>query len=43
MNTNDRLINVEDELLRCDSSKCMQFKHGNWEDRFEDLIFGVGP
>jgi hypothetical protein len=31
------------ELLSCDSKKCMKLSEGLWKERFEDLVFGVGP
>ncbi len=29
--------------LRCDSRKCYRCKDDVCEERFEDLIFGIGP
>ncbi len=27
----------------CDTEKCMRCEGGNWESRFIDRVFGVGP
>jgi len=27
----------------CDSERCMRCNDGDWEDRFQDLIYGFGP
>ncbi len=27
----------------CDSRRCMRCEDGNWESRFIDDVFGVGP
>ncbi|MEN6441593.1 MAG: hypothetical protein ABFD97_23780 [Syntrophobacter sp.] len=43
MDTNGKYVNTKDELLSCDAFKCMILRNGNWEERLEDLIFGVGP
>jgi len=31
------------ELLSCDSKRCLKLSDGLWNERFEDLVFGVGP
>lgn len=43
MDINGKHTSVKSELLKCDASKCMTLKNGYWEERLEDLIFGVGP
>jgi hypothetical protein len=29
--------------LRCDSRRCLKCHDGVCEERFEDLVFGIGP
>ena len=33
----------EKESVACDSRRCLVYADGVWKERFEDLVFGVGP
>lgn len=30
-------------FLVCDAKSCVRFNNGEWEERFEDLVYGAGP
>ena len=43
METRKKETNREPVELRCDSRRCWKCSDGVCEERFEDLVFAIGP